>query len=429
MTDLIVRSVAATSFDPDALTFEAIIATPAPYRRTDARGPYLEVLDTAAIDPASLVGLPVLDNHRQASVRDTIGTVIAARLEGDALIARVQLSRADDVRPVIQRIEDGTLRGVSIGYRVARWIGQGTGATRTKVAAAWTITEVTLTTNPADPAATIRTKEPQMLDNDPPAVTAEEKQRRTEIRALTRSAGLSADVADDLIDLGADMTAAKAAVFDAVSAKRSAAPNIRPHAPANDDPVVIQRRASDALAYRMAGGDLPDDAKPFVNLSLKELAADALARAGVATRGMNTDEIFTRAGMHTTSDFPLLVSNAVGKVAMAAYQVAESPLKKLARKKTLRDFKPAASVWLGELGRLEKITEAGEITHTTISEGGETLKLATYARAINLSRELLVNDDVNLLGDLTAAFGRAAAQTEADIMIALLTRQSGHGRR
>lgn len=422
MTDLMIRAVAASSFDPEALTFEAIIATPAPYRRADARGPYLEVLDTSAIDPASLVGLPVLDNHRQSSVRDTIGTVIGARLEGDALIAQVQLSRADDVRPVIQRIADGTLRGVSIGYRVARWTGQGTGATRTKVAAVWTITEVTLTTNPADKAATIRsTKEPQMLDNDPPAVTAEEKQRRTEIRALTRSAGLSPDVADDLIDSGADMTTANAAVFDAVSAKRSTAPVIRPHSPANDDPAVIQRRASDALAYRMAGGDLPEDAKPYINLSLKELAADALARAGVATRGMNTDEIFTRAGMHTTSDFPQLVSNAVGKVAMQAYQVAESPLKKLARKKTLRDFKPASSVWLGELGRLEKITEAGEITHTTISEGGETLKLATYARAINLSRELLVNDDVNLLGDLTAAFGRAAAQTEADILIALLT--------
>lgn len=423
MTDLMIRSVAASSFNPDALTFEAVIATPAPYRRSDARGPYFEVLDTSAIDPASLIGLPVLDNHRQSSVRDTIGTVTGARLEGDALIASVQLSRADDVRPVIQRIEDGTLRGVSIGYRVARWIGQGAGAARTKVAAAWTITEVTLTTNPADKAATIRssTKDQSMLDNDPPAVTAEEKQRRTEIRALTRSAGLSADVADDLIDSGADMTAAKAAIFDAVSAKRSAAPNIRPHTPANDDPAVIQRRASDALAYRMAGGDLPEDAKPFVNLSLKELASDALARAGIATRGMSTDEIFTRAGMHTTSDFPLLVSNAVGKVAMQAYQVAESPLKKLARKKTLRDFKPAASVWLGDLGRLEKITEAGEITHTTISEGGETLKLATYARAINLSRELLVNDDVNLLGDLTAAFGRAAAQTEADIMIALLT--------
>lgn len=423
MTDLMIRAVAASSFDPDALTFEAVIATPAPYRRADARGPYLEVLDTSAIDPASLIGLPVLDNHRQSSVRDTIGTVTGARLEGDALIASVQLSRADDVRPVIQRIEDGTLRGVSIGYRVARWIGQGAGAARTKVAAAWTITEVTLTTNPADKAATIRssTKDQSMLDNDPPAVTAEEKQRRTEIRALTRSAGLSADVADDLIDSGADMTAAKAAIFDAVSAKRSAAPNIRSHAPANDDPAVIQRRASDALAYRMAGGDLPEDAKPYVNLSLHEHAVEALNRAGMATRGMSKDDVYIRAGMHTTSDFSQLVSNAVGKVAMQAYQVAASPLKGLARKKTLPDFKPSPSIWLGDVGRLKPLTEAGEITHTTITDGGEMLKLMTSASAINLSRELWFGDNLHLLGDLTAAFGRAAAQTEADTFVELLT--------
>lgn len=419
--ELILRSVTARSFDRESRTFEAVIATPAPYARRDARGPYAEVLDTSAINPAMLAGLPLLDNHRNGSVRDTIGTVLDARLEGEALVARLQLSGADDVKPVIQRIEDGTLRGVSIGYRVTSWREQ-TGTTRTKVAAAWAIHEVTLTTNPADKSATIRsTEDNSMLDDENPATEADEKKRRADIRALTRSAGLPPETADELIDSGADMTAVKAAVFDAMSAKRRSAPVIRSHTPANDDPAAVQRRASDALAYRMAGGDLPDDAKPYLNLSLKDLAADSLARSGIATRGMSADEIFTRAGMHTTSDFPVLVSNAVGKVAMQAYQVAQSPLKQLARKKTLRDFRPAASIWLGELGRLERITEAGEITHTTITEGGESLKLATYARAINLSRELLVNDDVHLLGDLTAAFGRAAAQTEADILVSLLT--------
>lgn len=37
------------------------------------------------------------------------------------------------------------------------------------------------------------------------------------------------------------------------------------------------------------------------------------------------------------------------------------------------------------------------------------------------SRNLLINDDLNLLGDMTAAFGEAAAQTEADILVDLLT--------
>ena len=152
--DLILRSVTARSFDRESRTFEAVIATPAPYARRDARGPYAEVLDTTAIDPAALTGLPLLDNHRNGSVRDTIGTVLDARREGEALVARLQLSGADDVKPVIQRIEDGTLRGVSIGYRVTSWREQ-TGTTRTKVAAAWAIHEVTLTTTPAGTAGEV----------------------------------------------------------------------------------------------------------------------------------------------------------------------------------------------------------------------------------------------------------------------------------
>ncbi len=73
------------------------------------------------------------------------------------------------------------------------------------------------------------------------------------------------------------------------------------------------------------------------------------------------------------------------------------------------------------MGRLEEIAESGEITHTSRAENGESVSLKTYARGITVSRNLLINDDLNLLGDMTAAFGQAAAQTEADLMVGLLT--------
>lgn len=154
--------------------------------------------------------------------------------------------------------------------------------------------------------------------------------------------------------------------------------------------------------------------------SLLDLARDSLARSGVSTRGMSPDEIFTRSA-HGTSDFPLVVSNAMGKVAAEAYKAAETPLKQLARQRVLRDFKPSTSIRVGEMGRLEEIAESGEITHTSRAENGESMSLKTYARALNVSRNLLLNDDLTLLGDMTAAFGEAAAQTEADLMVDLLT--------
>ena len=111
----------------------------------------------------------------------------------------------------------------------------------------------------------------------------------------------------------------------------------------------------------------------------------------------------------------------MNKVALESYQAASSPLKSLARQRALNDFKASTSIRLGELGRLEPLAESGEITATGRAENGESLKLGTFARGLSVSRELMINDDLNLLGDTTRAFGEAAAATEADLMVEVLT--------
>ncbi len=416
-------TMAPASFDPEARTVEAVIATTTPVTRRDARGTFAEVLDFTTLDLTNAANLRVLDSHRTASIRDTMGTVEAVRVEGEKLIAKLKLSAADDVTPVLQRIADGTIRGVSIGYRVTRWTENQSGGTRTRRPAEWALTEVTLTSNPADPAATLRHKKEAGMADDvietTPADDAE-KTRRTEIRSLVRSAGLEPQIADDLIDAGADLTRAKAEIFDAQQNRQRSAPIIRSHAPANDDPAVITRRQTDAVAYRMAGGELPDDARQYVNMSLRDMAAESLAREGVSTRGMSADEVFTRAA-HTSSDFPLVVSNAANKVALDTYKAAESPLKTLCRQRTLPNFKESHAIRLGDMGRLEPLSEDGEIKATSRAENGESMRLKTFARGLTVTRELLINDDLGMLGDMTAALGEAAAQTEADELVKLLT--------
>ena len=155
--------------------------------------------------------------------------------------------------------------------------------------------------------------------------------------------------------------------------------------------------------------------------SFLDMARDSLTRSGVSTRGLTPDEVFTRAAEHTTSDFPVLLSNAMNKTALASYLAAASPLKTLGRQRSLSNFKNATSIRLGEMGRLEELAESGEITATSRAENGETMHLKTYARGITVSRKLLIDDDLGMLGDMTAAFGEAAAQTEADIMVDLIT--------
>jgi HK97 family phage prohead protease len=416
-------STRPNSYDPETRTVSAIIATDSPVQRRDTRGPFSEILTAGTLDLSAVDGLAVLDSHRTASVRDTLGRVRSIALEGANVVAVLELTAAEDAAPVLQRIADGTVSGVSIGYRVAGWTEKNTPQGRVKTPTGWRITEVTLTSNPADPAARLRHQEespmPDVIETQTPEEL--ETQRRSDIRGLVRSAGLAPDVADQLIDQNADMTAAKAAVFDAMADQRRSAPIIRTHTAQNDDPAVIMQRQAEALHVRMAGGEPKPEVRQYLGESLLDMARGSLSRAGVSTRGMSPDETFTRAAEHTTSDFPNLVSNAMGKTALASYQAAQSPLKALGRQRSLSNFKSATAIRLGEMGRLEELSESGEITATSRAENGESMHLKTYARGLSVSRQLLIDDDLGMLGDMTAAFGEAAAQTEADILVDLIT--------
>lgn len=424
LDDLIVRDARTrpNSFDPATRTVSAIIATAHPVQRRDARGPFLEILTAETCDLSAAESLPVLDSHRTASVRDQLGRVRSIAREGDSIVAVLELTAAEDAAPVVQRIADGTVSGVSIGYRVTGWTEKSTPNGRAKTPTGWRITEVTLTSNPADPSARLRQKENIMPEEviETPTPEAAEAQRRSDIRGLVRAAGLGSDVADQLVDQNADLTVAKAAIFDAMDSRRRSQSVIRVHS-SHDDPASVRQRREEALHVRMAGGEPKPEVRQHMGESFLDMARDSLATAGVSIRGMSPDEVFTRAGEHTTSDFPLLVSNAMNKTALASYQASASPLKTLGRQRSLSNFKTASAIRLGELGRLEELPESGEITHTSRAENGETMSLKTYARGINVSRTLLINDDLGLLGDMTAAFGEAAAQTEADVLLALVT--------
>lgn len=400
------------TFDAETMTVEATIATASPVQRRDTRGTYLEVLTPNGLDIDTVKGVSVVDNHRMASSRDVIGVVESARVDGTSIVARLRFSSADDAAPIVARVADGTLTGVSVGYRVQEWRETTVDGHRVRSPARWTISEVSLTPNPADPHARLRSteKESSMPDDvlELPAPDDAEKTRRSEIRTLTRSAGLPSEFADDLIDTGADLIAAKAAIFDKTTADRG--PRIRSIASAtNDDPTVVTRRQSDALAYRMGGSELPEDAREYVETSMLDMARSSLQRSGQSVRGLTIDETLHRAA-HTTSDFPLVVSNAVNKTALSAFQAAESPLKTLCRQQTLPNFKASTAIRVGETSNLERVAETGE-----------SMQVETYARRIDVSRNLIINDDLNLLGDMTAEFGRAAAETEAQILVALIT--------
>lgn len=395
------------------LTITATVATSTPVQRRDQRGAYLEILDPAALNLDGL-DVPLLDSHDRHRATATIGRARNFRVEAGALVADLTFSAAADVGPIVDRVRDGTLNSFSVGYSVVQWRDGLTDGTRTRTATQWQIQEVSLVAIPADPNARKRGETKMALDNQ------NENNRAELVQSLRSACGLSEEWSTRMAEAEMTDDEIRASAREEMLKRSTTAPQIRTTSPANGDPATITTRQAEAVAFRMAGGELPDASREYVNMSLRDMAADSLQRAGQSTRGMSADEIFTRAA-HGTSDFPLVVSNAMGKVALDSYRAAESPLKALARQRTLPNFKESTSIRLGEMGRLEEMTEHGEFTHTSRAENGEKMALKTFGRAIKVSRKLLIDDDLNMLGDMTAAMGQAAAQTEAEELVSLLT--------
>lgn len=402
------RSAEAGGFSDDTREFRAVIATAYPVQRRDAKGPYLEILD-----PAGLIrsgdDLPLLLDHR-ATARETVGRAHSVTVDGATVLATLRLAAADDVEPLAQRLRDGTLRHVSAGYQALEWTESVHPETRQRVktAARWRLLEVSLTPIPADPNAVIMRSEALAFD------TIEARDEFvSQIRSL---AGLPDTWGDDLPE-DATEDAIRAAAREAMTQRT--APRIRVTR-SHDDPVTTRARQADALAFRMGGiSELPEASREFAHLTLMDHAREALTRSGTSTRGLSPDEVLQRA--LTTSDFPLTVANAANKTAADGYQAAASALKPLFRQRSLNDFKTATSVRLGGMGQLAEMTESGEFTAVSRGEEGETLQLRTFGRRLDLSRRLIVNDDLGLFGDTTRALGEAAAQTEAALMAELVT--------
>ncbi|QIE56492.1 peptidase U35 [Pikeienuella piscinae] len=413
---------------------EVVWSTGAPVRRRDMAGPYIERLSLApeAVDLSRLEGASVLDAHRQTAVRDVLGTVRSAAVDGKRGTALIQFSARPEVEPIWQDVLAGILRHVSVGYSVEEWSESTENGARVLTAERWTPHEISLVPTPADPGAHIR-METEMTETTTreAADTAPTTEARAEIRSIARIAGLDQSWIDSQIDAGADPDTARRAAFEAL-AKRSA-PAIRTEqvrvemGESHDDPAVRARQMGEALYARInPRHELSEPARRYAYATPVDMAKELLTLRGESTMALSPASLVTRA-LHTTSDFPIILGDTVSRVLRDAYQAAPSGIRRLGRQTMARDFRSVNKIMLGEAPLLEKLNEHGEIKAGTMAEAREAYKVETWARKIGITRQVLVNDDLGAFADLARRMGQAAAETEARILVTLLEAGNGNG--
>jgi len=326
---------------------EVIWSTGAPVRRRDMAGQYIERLSLTpeAVDLSRLQGASVLDAHRQSAVRDVLGTVRSATVDGQQGTAVLRFSGRPEVEPIWQDVMAGILRHVSVGYSVEDWAETTEGGARVLTAVRWTPHEISLVPTPADPGAHIR-MESNMTDkqskvptgNDAPtrnSALASDNTAQThtnivaphndvqsratknaEIRSIGRIAGLDQTWIDGQIDGGADSDMARRAAFDAL-ANRSA-PIIRSEqmrvemGNSYDDPALRARQMGEALYARInPRHEISEPARRYAYSTPVDMAKELLTLRGESTMALSPASLVTRA-LHTTSDFPIILGDTVG---------------------------------------------------------------------------------------------------------------------
>lgn len=291
-----------------------------------------------------------------------------------------------------------------------------------------TRTQPPATPNPAAP-------DPVAVDENAvrEAAVREERARATEIRRIGRSLELPDDAVEAMVTEGLSVDAARARAID-LHAERASAERVRPHVTVpfggQEETETRRRLMANAILHRYqpSGHQLEDGARQYRGMSLLDMARDCLEVAGVRTRGLSRMELATAAlnmqrvgGMHSTSDFPLILANVANQTLRQAYEAAPRTFTPFTRQTTAADFKPVSRVQLGEAPKLVKVNESGEFTRGTVGEGREQYQLLTYGRIVAITRQVLINDDLDAFTRLPTMFGRQAANLESDTVWSVIT--------
>lgn len=461
-------------FEPSTInveerTVEVAWTTGAQVRRASwSRGDYIEELSLApgAVRLERLnSGAPLLDAHSSYELRNVIGVVERAWLNGTEGRAQVRFSRRDDVEPIFQDVRDGILRNISVGYKTHKTERDETGAVPVERAVDWEPYELSLVPIPADAGAQVRSEEPpatQPSDEersmtlpdgvqapeptqdqtetraaalaaapapaapvvDEKAILATERKRVADISDACRKAGLDAAFAERLITEGTPINEARAAIIDAMAEhQQRTQPNTMTgridvtldHGEKRGEAMLHALEARSGIRKWDEGG-----AREYLGTTLLDMARECVERSGVSTRGMSKEDLAGRA-MHSTTDFPLLLTSIQRVTLKGAYEAERQTWRPLAEQRNLPDFREMKEIEVGGQMLPEELKEQGEYKAGTVQEQGGSWKLSEYGKKVVVGRRLIINDNLGYITRIIQVLGRGVATFEANQMWALIT--------
>lgn len=437
--------------------------------------------DALELDRLRDVGC-VLFNHNRDKV---VGKIINAWVGGDARgYATIELDSDEESERVYQKIKGGSLKGVSVGYGVSVWeevaankkstCGRFTGPCY--IARRWEPYEISIVSIPADPSVgvgrdnekdgfppkPIIKKERSLMDEEmnntdsitgtgqqeplppvaarqseaaPPAVrpteqspaaaseadmrqaAADERSRIMEITTLCREFDTDPE---SFVRDGAAVELVRAAILE--NLKQTKAPVA---ARTVDEGDKLKAAAVHGLMLR-AGVIIEkpsEGAEQFRGMSLHNVAAECLRTNGVNNAFRLDHDVMLREYLTPSSLFTSVLDTVIKETFEKAYGEVITSFEKWTRRGTLTNFKPARTYTVGVSGELLLVPEGGELKHDhMLFEKGPIRTLLTYGRQFSMTREAFINDDIDFIQTIPAAYAASAKMSINRLVYATLAK-------
>jgi hypothetical protein len=231
-----------------------------------------------------------------------------------------------------------------------------------------------------------------------------ERQRVLEIESLCRSLGYDPE---EYIKEGKTVDEVRKIILEKqIAEKKPLSVGV-----IRDERDKFRDAARDGLALR-AGINVEKPAPGATelrNLSLRELAIEALRIEGVANAArLSSDEIL-RQYLTPTSLFTGIIDQTARTVFEKAYTEAPTTYQLWTRRGTLKDFRPTKTYQVGTAGELLPVPESGELKHDMPNaEEGPQRQLLTFGRQFTMSRQAFINDDIDFISTIPALYAQSA---------------------
>lgn len=454
--------LAPESFDDSDGSVGLIAYTGATVDRFDpwTGEPYTMALDMTAeaCDMSALQSgtAPFLDSHNEDGTDEVLGILMpdTAAISDGKLKVRAKLSVDPQHAGKVANLKAGILRALSVGADILKT--EETKATKGQLrhvqVKLWRPYHVALVVRGADTNA--QTFSPQERPVDAPPAQQENQMNETELaelkaeaaaegakneRARLNAIDFAAGAVKAPAELVAKLKAEGVSVNDArgqlldFAAKAQEATSTRPQ-------ISMLRDAGDtqieeikaALLAKANPGKAVFAKDPMANRYRGKRLVD-LARAILDTRGVDhsafSDEKVARKVLftHSTSDFPDVLGDAIGKGMLNAYAGLERQYEEFTSQASFSGLYDRQAVLLSGIGAMTEVAQGADYPMVSLSDSKETYSPVKYGAQVGLTLEALLKDNMDAFGRIPAAMAQAARNKENAIIAALFAAGSGYG--